>query len=50
MKKSLEEIQTGYFARKWLIEQKLDYPVFTKLKEKALNHPINRVEENIKNL
>ncbi|HID17440.1 TPA: ketol-acid reductoisomerase [Candidatus Bathyarchaeota archaeon] len=50
MRGILEEIKLGVFAREWELEQKLGYPVFNKLKERALKHPINEAEEAVKKL
>jgi ketol-acid reductoisomerase len=50
MIESLREIQNGYFAKEWLIEQTLNYPVFNKLVDEAMRHPINEAHERIKNL
>lgn len=50
LKEILEEIRTGRFAREWAVEQTMGYPVFRKLKERALKHPINKAEEDMKRL
>ncbi|MEM3677181.1 MAG: ketol-acid reductoisomerase [Candidatus Bathyarchaeia archaeon] len=48
LKGVLEEIRTGRFAREWALEQMLGYPVFKKLKDRALKHPINKAEEEMR--
>jgi len=50
MMKTLEEIQTGVFAREWEMERRAGYPVFKKLKQRAFDHPINEVEQRIREL
>ncbi len=49
MNNLLKEIQEGIFVREWELEQKLNFPVFNKLKAKALKHQINDAESIIKN-
>jgi ketol-acid reductoisomerase len=46
----LQEIQTGAFAREWEMERLLGYPVFKKLKARALSHPINAAEEKMREI
>jgi ketol-acid reductoisomerase len=43
MKKILEEIQDGVFAREWLLECKANKPVFNALTRKGEEHPIEAV-------
>ncbi len=50
MAQALEEIQTGVFAREWELEQMLGYPTFSRLKERALRHPLNEVEDRLRGL
>jgi ketol-acid reductoisomerase len=44
----VREIQEGTFAREWQMEQRLGYPVFKKLLERAYQHPINEAERRLK--
>lgn len=46
----IKDIRTGVFAREWQSEQARGFPVFTKLKELALKHPINEAERRVKEL
>jgi len=46
----LADIQTGVFAKDWEMERLLGYPVFKKLKAKALSHPINAAEEKMREM
>jgi ketol-acid reductoisomerase len=50
MKEHLREIQTGSFAREWASEMANGYPVFNKLREESLKHPINDFEQTIRDL
>lgn len=50
MKKTLEEIKNGVFAREWEMEQVQGYPVFKKLRDRASKHPINEAERRIREM
>jgi ketol-acid reductoisomerase len=50
MKTVLDEIKTGLFAREWGVEQMLGTPVYRKLKENALKHPMNDAEDTMKKI
>ncbi|MGE5529562.1 MAG: ketol-acid reductoisomerase [Patescibacteria group bacterium] len=43
MKKVLAEIQSGRFAREWLLENQVGRPVFNALRERGKEHPIEKV-------
>ncbi len=43
MKKVLQEIQNGQFARSWLLENQVGRPVFNALRERGKEHPIEKV-------
>ena len=43
MKKILEEIQTGTFAKEWILENKANRPTFNALARKDANHLIEQV-------
>ncbi len=43
MKKILNEIQSGRFAKEWVLENKANRPVFNALAKKGQNHPIEEV-------
>ncbi|MGE5549774.1 MAG: ketol-acid reductoisomerase [Bacteroidota bacterium] len=43
MKKVLAEIQSGKFAREWLLENQVGRPVFNALREQGKEHPIEKV-------
>ncbi|MFB3879821.1 MAG: ketol-acid reductoisomerase [Armatimonadota bacterium] len=50
MAAALAEIKDGSFAQEWEREQAAGYPVFTRLKQQALSHPVNEVEERVREL
>jgi ketol-acid reductoisomerase len=43
MKRILKEVQTGEFAREWILENQANRPVFQALREKEKEHPIEQV-------
>ncbi|MFQ5579306.1 MAG: ketol-acid reductoisomerase [Nitrospiria bacterium] len=43
MKKILDEIQSGQFAKEWMLENKARRPVFNALAKRGENHPIEEV-------
>ncbi|HZR47548.1 MAG TPA: ketol-acid reductoisomerase, partial [Candidatus Manganitrophaceae bacterium] len=43
MKKILGEIQSGQFAKEWILENKAKRPVFNALAKKGESHPIEKV-------
>ncbi len=50
MKKVLEEVQNGEFAKAWILENMTGRPVFNKRKEQELNHPIVKVGKNLREM
>lgn len=50
MKKILSEIQSGAFAREWMLENRVNKPVFTALTKKGQNHPIENVGEKLRSM
>jgi ketol-acid reductoisomerase len=50
MAEALAEIKDGSFAREWEQERAAGYPVFTRLKRAALNHPVNDLERETRKL
>src|SRR3989337_3058368 len=48
MKRILNEIQSGAFAREWMLENKANKPVFTALTRKGQEHPIEKVGEKLR--
>lgn len=50
MKKVLSEIQSGKFAREWILENQLNRPMFNAMKKKELEHPIVEVGKNLRKM
>jgi len=50
MKKVLSEIQSGKFAREWILENKLNRPMFNAMNKKELEHPIVEVGKNLRKM
>ncbi len=50
MKKILDEIRTGVFAREFVLENKAGKPVFQALERQGREHPIERVGEEIRSM
>jgi ketol-acid reductoisomerase len=50
MRKILREIQTGEFAREWILENQANRPVFNKLLEMEKNHPIEKVGKELRKM
>lgn len=50
MKQILKEIQTGTFAREWILENQVGRPVFNALMKKSQEHPIEKVGEELRKM
>ncbi len=50
MKKILGEIQSGRFARDWILENKANRPVFKALAKKGASHPIEEVGGKLRSM
>ncbi len=50
MKKILKEIQTGEFAKEWILENKAGKPVFNSLTRIGQEHPIEKVGEKLRSM
>src|SRR5205807_10277524 len=50
MKKILREIQTGQFAREWILENQANRPSFEKLRTEGKAHPIEEVGRRMREL
>jgi ketol-acid reductoisomerase len=44
----LDEIQTGQFAREWVLENQAGRPQYAKLLERDRNHPIEKVGQELR--
>jgi len=50
MRKILGEIQRGEFAREWILENQAGRPVYRALKKQGLEHPIEKVGEQLRSM
>jgi ketol-acid reductoisomerase len=50
MKKILEEIQNGQFAREWILENKANAPAFKAVRRRERNHGIEVVGRQLRRL
>jgi len=50
MKKILREIQTGEFAREWILENKAGCPVFQALEKEGWDHKIEKVGKELRKM
>ncbi len=50
MKKVLEEIQNGKFAKEWISENKVNRPMFNAIKKQELNHPMVEVGKKLRKM
>ncbi|MCA9771980.1 MAG: ketol-acid reductoisomerase, partial [Myxococcales bacterium] len=50
MKRILEEIQSGAFAREWMLENKVNRPVFNALTKRGEEHEIEQVGARLRGM
>lgn len=50
MKRILEEVQTGSFAKEWILENQVGRPVFNALRKKDAEHPIEEVGKKLRSM
>jgi ketol-acid reductoisomerase len=50
MKKILTEIQNGSFAREWMLENKVKYPMFSALRRQGAEHSIETVGAKLRSM
>jgi ketol-acid reductoisomerase len=50
MKKILQEIQDGTFARNWILENKAGAPTFKAIRRRERNHPIEQVGKELRRM
>ncbi len=50
MKKILEEVQSGAFAKEWILENQVGRPVFNALRKKEAEHPIEEVGKKLRSM
>lgn len=50
MRRILEEVRNGSFAKEWIIENRVGRPVFTALRKKEAEHPIEVVGKKLRSM
>jgi ketol-acid reductoisomerase len=50
MKRILNEIQTGQFAREWILENRAGAPAFKAMRRRDRNHPVEEVGRRLRKL
>lgn len=50
MKQILWEIQSGQFAKEWMLENKANTPTFNALRRKGMEHPIEDVGARLRSM
>ena len=50
MKKILKEIQSGQFAREWILENRSGQPVFKALRRQNREHPVEQVGQQLRSM
>ena len=50
MRRILEEVRNGNFAKEWIIENRVGRPVFTALRKKEAEHPIEIVGKKLRSM
>jgi len=50
MKEILKEIQTGEFAREWILENQVGRPVYKALKRQTKEHLIEKIGEKMRGM
>jgi ketol-acid reductoisomerase len=50
MKKILQEIQSGQFAKEWILENRANRPVFNALAKQGEAHQIEEVGERLRSM
>ena len=50
MKKILQEVQDGTFAREWILENQAGRPSFLALRKKDADHPIEVVGRELRSM
>jgi ketol-acid reductoisomerase len=50
MQKILGEIQSGQFAKEWILENQVGRPVFNALRRQSAEHPIEEVGERLRSM
>jgi ketol-acid reductoisomerase len=48
MKRMLKEVQTGSFAKEWILENQVGRPMFNALRKKEAEHPVEAVGKKLR--
>ena len=49
MKRILDDIQTGVFAKNWILENQAGRPVFNRMRARGAEHQIEKVGAELRN-
>ena len=50
MKQMLKEVQTGSFAKEWILENQVGRPMFNALRKKEAEHPVEEVGKKLRSM
>jgi len=50
MKRILKEVQTGSFAKEWILENQVSRPMFNALRKKEAEHPVEKVGKKLRSM
>jgi ketol-acid reductoisomerase len=50
MKRMLKEVQTGSFAKEWILENQVGRPMFNALRKKEAEHPVEAVGKKLRSM
>ncbi len=50
MKRILEEIRSGQFAKEWILENKANAPAFKAMRKRERSHPLENVGRRLRKL
>jgi ketol-acid reductoisomerase len=50
MKKILNEIQTGQFAKEWILENKANQPTFQAMRRRDRDHLLEKVGKDLRSM
>ncbi len=50
MRQILKEVQTGSFAKEWILENQVGRPMFSALRKKEAEHPIEEIGKKLRSM
>jgi ketol-acid reductoisomerase len=50
MRRILKEVQTGSFAKEWILENQVGRPMFNALRKKEAEHPIEEIGKKLRSM